>query len=380
MMAKLLVPIKRVEDLSYEIIITYKEGFRDFFTVLVEKFGKGSRFAVVSDENVWGIYGKAFVEASREVGVEVFEIVIPAGEKSKSRSMKEYIEDRMLEERFQRNDMIIAFGGGVVGDIAGFVASTYLRGIRYIQLPTTLLAMVDSSIGGKVAIDTPYGKNTIGAFHQPSLVYSNINLLKTLPKEEILNGLAEVIKHAIIKDKEYFSYIEKNVHEILSLQEEVLVKVVERSCEIKRDVVVADEKETGYRRILNFGHTVGHALEAYTNYSIKHGFAVALGMLSELKISKKLGILKNESLIDKTKYLLEKLGYPLNPKKLIGTDDIDLERLVRFTLSDKKNVGIGKEEKAGVVLIEDIGEVFPANGKYVEFIPLEIIFSSLSET
>jgi len=233
-------------------------------------------------------------------------VIFPAGEKNKTRETKQKVEDELIGLGINRDGIIIALGGGVTGDIAGFVASTLYRGIGYIQVPTTLLAMVDSSIGGKVAVDHPKGKNLIGSFYQPKLVYIDVETLNTLPKKEILNGLTEIIKHSFVYDKDYLEYLEKNYQNILDLDKNVLIHVIKRSIEIKARVVEKDEKESGLRKILNYGHTIGHAIELLSNFKLTHGEAVALGMYFESKIAVELGIM-NKHDCDRQNHLLKKL-------------------------------------------------------------------------
>ena len=207
-------------------------------------------------------------------------------EESKSRQTKQEVEELMLENSLGRDSIIVAIGGGVIGDLAGFVAATFNRGIPFIHVPTSLLAMVDASVGGKAAINTSQGKNLIGCFHQPEGVFIDLAFLETLPKEELLNGLAEVVKMSLIMDKGLFESIEKNSERILTKDKETMVHLIKRCVELKRNVVQKDEKETGLRQILNFGHTIGHAIETESDFDKKHGFCVSLGMAVENKISR----------------------------------------------------------------------------------------------
>ncbi|NIT13721.1 MAG: 3-dehydroquinate synthase, partial [Candidatus Dadabacteria bacterium] len=266
-------------------------------------------YAVVTDTNVSKLYFKKLEEAFNDEGLSCLHITIPAGEQSKNRHSKEFIEDTMLKNSMARDSAIVALGGGVVGDIAGFVAATYTRGIPYVQYPTSLVACVDSSIGGKTAVDTPYGKNLIGSFYQPVKVYIDLETLKTLNEQEIREGLAEVIKYGIIYDREFFYYIKENIEGVFAYDLDVLGHVVRRSCEIKGHVVEKDEKESNLRKILNFGHTIGHAVEQLSDYTISHGNAISIGMVMEAQIAHDAKILDGKSK-DMIEEILSLAGLP----------------------------------------------------------------------
>ena len=220
----------------------------------------------------------------------VMSIVVPDGEQFKNLDWANAIYTALLTNFFDRTSALVALGGGVIGDLTGFAAATFMRGVPFAQVPTTLLAMVDSSVGGKTGVNHPMGKNMIGAFHQPKLVLMDLDTLKTLPKEEFLSGMAEVIKYGVIADRELFDYLEKNREKILSLELGPLTHIIKRSCEIKADVVSKDEREGGLRAILNFGHTVGHAIETIENYTRRHGEAVAIGMVYASKFAHHIGL------------------------------------------------------------------------------------------
>jgi len=242
-----------------------------------------SKVFIITDSHVAPLYARRFAGYLRIPDSHV--IIIPAGEKSKSRRMKEHVEDRLLKLQADRHSCIIALGGGMIGDLAGFVASTLFRGVTLMQVPTTLLSQVDSSIGGKVAVDHPLGKNLLGTFYQPNRVYIDVTTLKTLPHRQFRSGLAEVIKYGVILDKRLFSFIEENERKILKRDPAFLTNTIVRCVKLKKEIVEQDEREGGLRRILNFGHTIGHAVELLSGYRILHGEAVALGMLTEAKIS-----------------------------------------------------------------------------------------------
>ena len=272
---------------------------------------------------------------------------IPDGETSKSLFEAEKLYTRAIEAGLDRKSVIIALGGGVVGDLAGFVAATFMRGINLIQIPTTLLAQVDSSVGGKTAVNHTLGKNLIGAFHQPKAVFIDLNFLKTLPEREIKSGLGEIVKYGVISDEKFFSYLEDNADKILQRDLNILAKIVKHSCEIKAKVVSADEKESGLRRILNFGHTLAHAIEEQTGYKkFRHGEAVAIGIMAAALISCELGKTSAEN-VNRIESLLKKFGMMTNCAGL------DSDKLYSVTFRDKKTVG-------GVVnwvLMRDFGSV-----------------------
>jgi 3-dehydroquinate synthase len=239
---------------------------------------------------VFDLHGQVVVSSFKKAGFDVSKFLIGDGERFKSLKTAETVLSTLIESRFERNDAVVGFGGGVVGDLAGFVAALYLRGIDYVQIPTTLLAQIDSSVGGKTAVNHRLGKNLIGAFYQPKLVIADPETLKTLPQREMTAGLCEAIKYGVIRDIELFSLIEADIEKIRSHDMQVLVPVIRRCCEIKAEIVSKDERESGLRKILNFGHTVGHALEAVTSYRrFKHGEAVGYGMIAASGIALKMG-------------------------------------------------------------------------------------------
>ncbi len=244
------------------------------------------RVVVVTDDNVGPLYGQSVIQTLNSVDIRADMITVKAGEPSKRMSVVEAIYDQLFDFSIERSDAIVALGGGVVGDLAGFVAATFKRGVSFVQLPTSLLAMVDSSIGGKTGINHPRGKNMIGAFYQPKLVFADTSVLKTLPPRELGCGLAETVKHAIIRDGVFFEHLEKYADEIMDLQPELMVDLVVRNCRIKAEVVSADERESGLRGILNFGHTIGHTLETVlADHDYHHGEAVAMGMVAASRLA-----------------------------------------------------------------------------------------------
>ena len=307
-------------------------------------FGMSPRIALVSNSTVMELYGGLVESSLRDSGFDPIIITIPDGEEYKNLLWMEQIWGELLKHRLDRNSAVLALGGGVIGDMAGFAASAYMRGIRYIQVPTTLLAQVDSSVGGKTGVNHPLGKNMIGAFWQPSLVWIDVDTLKTLPKSERLAGLAEVIKYGVIWDEEFFNYLDDNKEAILSLESDALAHVIARSCRIKADVVSQDEREAGLRAILNYGHTVGHAIETTTGYTrYLHGDAVAIGMNMEAVLAVQMGLLSDDEAM-RVKGLIESYGLPTDLPKGIGSEEmlkameLDKKALagqLRFTLPEK---------------------------------------------
>jgi 3-dehydroquinate synthase len=246
----------------------------------------GRRCAVISDARVAPKYGKTAITSLKNAGFEPVLVRIPAGETAKRLRVVESCYDQLAKHRLERSSFIVALGGGVVGDLAGFVAATYLRGIDFVQVPTTLLAQVDSSVGGKVGVNLAAGKNLVGAFYQPRLVLCDVDTLRTLPQREFRAGLAEVVKYGIIYDASFFEKLEADLPRLLKLDNEVLVEVIGRCCEIKAEVVSKDEREGGLRAILNFGHTIGHALEATSGYGkYLHGEAISIGQMAAAGLS-----------------------------------------------------------------------------------------------
>ena len=299
---KVFVKLTKKIDDSYYIHIGNKIT-KDFLCRFFSKKSY-SKIGIVTDSNVYKLYSSQ-IKGFFTKDIDIFSFT--AGEENKSIDTINTLTENLLKSGFDRKSILIAFGGGVTGDITGFLASIYMRGIRFIQIPTTLLSMVDSSIGGKTGVDTNAGKNLIGTFYQPKMVIIDPEYLYTLPEIEILNGFAEIIKHGIIFDKKYFETIEK-LETITNLEMLDTSRIIKRSCEIKSYVVKKDEKESGLRQILNFGHTVGHALEKIANFSIPHGICVAIGMLIESCISKNKKIL-NLSDYHRIENVLEKFSY-----------------------------------------------------------------------
>ncbi len=301
---------------------------------LVAELVAGRKALVVSDETVYGLYGGAVADNLREAGFEVEAALVPPGEEHKTLAWTGALYERAFEAGLDRYCPVIALGGGVVGDLAGFAAATYMRGVPFVQIPTTLLAQVDSSVGGKVAVNHPRGKNVIGAFYQPVLVVADVGVLATLPARQMRSGLAEVIKYGVIWDEKFFSWLEENLERLLAGDFDALACAVKESCRIKAQVVGEDETERGLRAVLNFGHTVGHALEAAAGYGVfTHGEAVAAGMAAEALLAVKLGLLAEKD-YRRLLALLERAGLP---QELPG--GISPEQLLAYMRRDKKSIG-----------------------------------------
>ncbi|MBN2210134.1 MAG: 3-dehydroquinate synthase [Sedimentisphaerales bacterium] len=303
---------------------------------LVTTHVKCQRALVVTDRNVAPLYAKAALDSLQEAGVEEHLAVVDAGEASKSAGVLGLVYDRMFEAQMERRDPVIALGGGVVGDLAGYAAATYKRGVPFVQVPTSLLAMVDSSIGGKTAINHPRGKNMIGAFYQPRFVLADVATLQTLPLRELGCGLAETVKHGVIRDAAFFAWLEEHVEEILGLRPEVMAELVERNCRIKAAVVGADEREAGLRGILNLGHTIGHAIETVLkDRDIHHGEAVSLGLVAALRLAVNRGLMTSVE-ADRVVALLQAFKLPVTLK-----GEIPVEEIYNAMRQDKK-VSAGK--------------------------------------
>ena len=309
---------------------------------LLVPFIRGGRAALVTNVTVAPLYLEPLAAGLAASGIDVVRIVVPDGEAYKNWETLNVVYDRLLEARCDRQTTLIALGGGVIGDLAGFAAATYQRGVSLVQVPTTLLAQVDSSVGGKTAINHPRGKNMIGAFHQPLAVLADVNTLATLPERELRAGLAEVIKHGLIRDLGFFEWIEANIGQLLARDAEALAHAVRRSCEIKAEIVALDERETGPRALLNLGHTFGHAIETAMGYGAwLHGEAVAVGMVMAADLSHRLGSLGKDD-VGRVVAVLKRTGLPVTVSGITGPRFIELMSVdkkaaagrIRFVLLD----------------------------------------------
>jgi 3-dehydroquinate synthase len=325
------VPVSEHRDASYDILIG--RGLLAELPALLTQACPAARYAVISDSHVARLYGERVVARLRDGGLHAEAFEFPAGEWNKTRESWALLSDRLLARHFGRDCAVIALGGGVVGDVAGFVAATYLRGVPYVQVPTSLLAMIDSSIGGKTGVDVPAGKNLLGAFHQPRCVIADLELLGSLAPVQLAAGMAEAVKHGVIADAAYFAFLEREQPAIAAKDPGALEHVVRRSVEIKAAIVATDERETGRRAILNFGHTVGHAVEATSKFDVLHGEAVAIGMAYESRLAEALGIAERGT-ADRIRGLLERYGLPRDLPDSATVDD-----LISATQLDKKARG-----------------------------------------
>ncbi|MCM2325395.1 MAG: 3-dehydroquinate synthase [Candidatus Woesearchaeota archaeon] len=319
---------------------------------LLEMEGK---IAIVADSIVKELNKADFLELEKKHQV----MTIMATEANKSRNTKHEIEDMLLEEGHDRNLILVAIGGGIITDITGYVASTFKRGIRYVNVPTTLLAMVDASIGGKTGVNTKHGKNMLGSVWHPTEVIIDLDFLETLPDDEFISGIAEIIKIAAALDEELFMYLEKNKEKIMQRDDEAIRHVISRAIELKLSVVESDERDDGKRHVLNLGHTIGHAVESALDFKIKHGFAVSIGLVFESKVACSLEKISEKD-VKRITRLLEKFGLPTK------LPDLDEERLIRHMMLDKKS----ENGNVNMVLLDGIGKVHSSKNRFSHKIDL----------
>ena len=350
---------------SYEIAIA-----PDSLSQLGKKMKQlklGKKVLVVSNPEIFGHYGDICLQSLEDEGFETFKHLIPAGEVHKNLQSIEQLYDTALTNHLERSSTLVALGGGVIGDMTGFAAATWLRGINFVQVPTSLLAMVDASVGGKTGVNHPQGKNLIGAFYQPKLVLIDPNVLQTLPEREFRAGISEVIKYGVIWDAELFTQLEQanDISSFENIDAALLSTILERSCKAKAEVVSQDEKETGLRAILNYGHTIGHAIESLTNYQeFVHGEAVALGMMAAGEIAIQMGLWK-EAAGNRQNKLIAKAGLPTKVASKIKVKDV-LE-----TIKNDKKV---KSGKVRFILPTEIGKV-----KITDKVSADVIKESVSQ-
>lgn len=352
-----------LREKSYPIIIG--ETALSFLPDLIKDAGLGRNAIVITTSRISSLHGEKVKEQLKKSCRNMLWLKIQDSEKSKSAAVALRLIEKITRFAAQKDVFLVALGGGVIGDLSGFIAAIYKRGIPYIQIPTTLLAQVDSAIGGKTALDTKFGKNLIGAFYQPKFVLSDTSLLKTLPRKEVLAGLAEVIKYAVIKNQQLFCFLENNLEKILAFDQKALSYIIATCASIKAEIVSRDEYDKhDIRIILNFGHTIGHAIEAVSNYKIGHGDAVSSGMIYACRLSKNLNLL-NEKDAAAIIHLIKKAGLP---SKLPTIKPREILKTMSF---DKK----AKEGKLRFVLIEHIGKT-----KIVSDVPRQAILKILEET
>lgn len=353
-------------DPGYKIYIGENLLFSQYLLTACRKHANS--VVVIADKNVKCLYAKPLLDFLHQNHIRAYLLTFTGGEKNKTRATKEALENKMLKLGCGRDSCIIALGGGITTDIAGFVASTYCRGIPTIYIPTSLLAMVDASIGGKTGVNTVQGKNLIGTFYQPQAVFIDINTLKTLPPEELQNGMVELIKHALIRDAKLFSLLERHSSRIKNLDARLLEKVIVASCNIKKQIVECDEKEiSGMRQLCNFGHTVGHALENVSQYQVSHGRAVALGIIAASHLAWQMGFLPQKDLI-KIQNIFALYNIPMGLPKNCTT-----RKLKNAMCLDKKSV----HHTPYFVLLNRIGKFHMAKTGYSMPVPNGAIDSCL---
>jgi 3-dehydroquinate synthase len=317
---------------------------------LLAEHAPARRYAFISDDNVAALHGHPLMEGARDAGLDASLFTFPAGEASKTRTSWSILTDELLEAGFGRDSCVVAVGGGVTTDLAGFVAATFLRGVPVVQVPTSYLAMIDASVGGKAGVDVPAGKNLVGAFHAPRLVVADPDVVRTLPRQERAQGLVEAFKHGAILDAAYFGRLHDGLGALLAADPHGAEDAVLRSVEIKAEVVSEDEREGGYRQVLNFGHTLGHALEAASEYGLGHGSAVALGMVLEAEVGERLGVTEGGT--------RARLAGSLSGLVDVGPVPLDPETTLRYLRADKK----ARAGRPRVVLLRTLGEVDPGSG------------------
>jgi 3-dehydroquinate synthase len=341
---------------SYEIVIG--RDFMDRAGIMLAQGDWASKYFIITDSNVSALHGRRIQEQLSASGMDIGMITFPAGEGSKNIRTILGIMDELLASGADRSSGLIGLGGGVTGDITGFAASIFMRGLPYVHIPTSLLAQVDSSIGGKTAVDLPAGKNLMGTFYQPKMVLTDLLLLETLPEKEFANGVAELLKYGFIDDLELLDLLETGKEKLMGKDPEFLEKIVTRSCRIKKGIVEIDETEKGIRRFLNFGHTVGHAVEAESGFSLAHGEAVAIGMIAAARISERMNYLTAGE-ARRIESMVKALGLPHRIPREFSTDSI-LSRLK----VDKKKSG----NKVHFVLLKSLGVPFVNGGVAQELV------------
>jgi 3-dehydroquinate synthase len=361
-MNRIKVHLDKKMSSSYDIYIG--EAIIDRMGLILNKHKWGSRYIILTDSRVLPLHGERVQQILKGMGLKVDIIDFPAGEASKDSKTILRICDQLMAMGADRQSALVALGGGVVGDIIGFVASIYMRGIPYIQVPTTLLAQVDSSIGGKTGIDLSTGKNLIGTFYQPKGVFIDLAFLKTLEPQELKNGLAEVVKYGIIDDPELFSILETKAKDITNQNVDLLKEIVTRSCRIKKGVVEIDEQEKGLRRILNFGHTIGHAIETESGYTIPHGDAVSMGMVAAAILSERMQHLSTED----RKRIIALIRAIKLPDRIPA--NLSPEGIFAHMRGDKKKAG----DTLNFVLLKKIGLPFVTDG-----VPEQLIRETIKE-
>lgn len=348
---KLTATIQRNE--TFEIVI--EGGLLEKGSILPDFLKPlGCRCAIITNENLVDLYGRKLESRLRQAGLDVSLFSFPDGEEFKTRETKAELENQLFERGYSRDTCVIALGGGVVTDLAGFVAATLCRGVPLVMVPTSLLGMVDASIGGKTGVDVPYGKNLVGCTYQPKRIFIDPSVLNTLPIDEIRNGVVEMIKHGLVADASYFDFMEKSAANILERDQTALEEGIFGSCNIKMNIIKKDEREHGMRRLLNLGHTIGHAIETLTHYAISHGRAVAIGILVEGFMAVQLGHLNKDD-FERIKSIFVKYGVDTLLRK-----PLDVEEMLNAMRLDKKSL----KQTPRFVLLNGIGSPIPFGGAY----------------
>ena len=355
---------------SYDIHIG--KNLANKIPIIISPFVEKNKIFLICDESLGSIILPEIKNSFIEAGFEVFVSFVQSGESSKSFESLELTISELLDSGIERNDTVIAIGGGVIGDLAGFISSIIYRGINFIQVPTTLLAQVDSSVGGKTAINVKQGKNLIGSFYQPKAVITDVSFLSSLSEREIKCGLSEIIKYGIIGDRGFFNWLKENVDNLTKLNQDCLIYAIEKSCSMKANIVQKDEKEKGDRALLNFGHTFGHALEKHftKNEVLLHGEAVAIGMVYAAKFSSNIGALEKDE-CDEIINLISDIGLPISINDI--KDEITKEEILNLMMFDKKRVN----QKNTLILLNRIGAAFINNNisdkEIIDFFNMEKI-------
>ena len=355
---------------SYDIYIG--ENLTSEIPSIISPFMKRNKIFIICDESLGSIILPEIKNSFIDAGFEIFVSFVQTGENSKSFESLEFTISELLDNGIERNDTIIALGGGVIGDLAGFISSIIYRGINFIQVPTTLLAQVDSSVGGKTAINVKQGKNLVGSFYQPKTVITDVSFLSSLSEREIKCGLSEIVKYGIIGDRDFFNWLKENIDNLTKLNQDCLIYAIEKSCEMKANIVQKDEKESGDRALLNFGHTFGHALEKHftKNGVLMHGEAVAIGMVYATKFSGNIGALKKDE-CDEIINLISDIGLPISINDIKG--EITKEEILNLMMYDKKRAN----QRNTLILLNKIGEAFINNNvsdkEIIDFFNMENI-------
>ncbi len=336
----------------YKVLVG--RGLLGSMASLLEEYAPAHRYALVSDSNVAPLYGESTILRLKDAGLKAELFTFEAGERNKNRNTWSDLTDQLLRAGFGRDSCLIAMGGGVTGDLGGFVAATYMRGIPVVQVPTSLVAMIDASIGGKTGVDVEAGKNLVGAFHAPNLVVADPEVVATLPRAERAQGMIEAVKHGAIMDDAYFTELERDMRAILDGEAGPLERAVARSVELKSAVVSEDEREAGRREILNFGHTLGHAIEAACSFSVPHGTAVACGMILEARLGVSLGV-TSPDVVEQLERVVGSVGLPTGIPEGAAPEDI-----MTYLASDKKV----RHGRMRFVLLSQIGAVHVADGSW----------------